>query len=109
MVENMKTLKIIISLLLIYSVGTTVFFISKSSSNSSSEQINQLNAQIAQQNIQISTLQKDNEDLKAIRVLMEKERAEKEEATRKHKETPTRDQFEGLDKYDTSSHWGTVR
>jgi outer membrane murein-binding lipoprotein Lpp len=111
MIENMKTIKIMIFLLLVYSIGTTVFFITTNYSNSSSEQINQLNAQIAQLNVQINDLQKDNEDLKAIRALMEKERAEKDEGQKLHKKSLTgvRDQFEGLDRFDTSSHWDSVR
>jgi len=107
MFENMKSLKLIILLLTIYSTGATVFVIQKNSFSSSSnysEQIAQLNAQISQQNIQINALQKDNEDLKAVRALMEKERAEKEAGKKLHERSLSgvRDPFEGLDKYRTT-------
>jgi len=85
MFENIKALRIIIMLLFVYSSATTVF-LSTSHSSSSREQITQLNAQIAQQNVLINTLQKDNDDLKAIREMMEKDRAEKEAAQRRHEE-----------------------
>ena len=112
MFESVKSLKLIVLLLLIYSAGVTVVYVGGTVRNSSgneaqAQQIAQLNAQIAQQNIQLSALQTDNEDLKAIRALMEKERAEKEAGQRLHKESLTgiRDPFEGLDKYDGIPKW----
>lgn len=105
MFANIKNLKLVVLLLIIYSTGVTVYVVQNntfSTSSSSSLKIAQLNAQIAQQSIQINALQKDNDDLKAIRALMEKERAEKEAGQKLHERslTGTRDQFHGLDEYD---------
>jgi outer membrane murein-binding lipoprotein Lpp len=86
MFGNIKVLKIIVLLLVIYSVVATVFVIARSFGSSSSAQIEQLNAQIAQQNVLVGTLQKDNDDLKAIREMMEERRAAEEEAQRRHEE-----------------------
>ena len=94
MLNNIKGLKLVVLFLLLYSVGTTVYVMQNilSSTSVSSELIAQFNAQIAkfnaqisQQNIQINALQKDSEDLKAIRALMEEER-EREEKEREKKE-----------------------
>jgi outer membrane murein-binding lipoprotein Lpp len=88
MFENVKMLKIIVLLLVFYSAGTTIYFVSYSNS---STQIDQLNAQINQLNAQINNLKieserNDNEDLAAIREMMERDRAEKEAAQRRHEE-----------------------
>ena len=123
MFNNVKSLKLVVLLLLLYSVGATVYVIQNNSSSSLAYskqmtplnvqitqlniQIAQLNAQIAQQNIQINAIQKDTEDLKTIRALVEKERAEKEAGQKLHEKSLTgvRDQFEGLDQYETAPNW----
>ena len=100
MLNDMKSLKLIVLFLLLYSVGTTVYVIQNNSSinfaysepmtrlnvqiTQLNIQIDQLNAQMTQQIIQINELQKDTEDLKTIRALMEKERAEKEAGQKLH-------------------------
>ena len=91
MFNNIKTNKAIILMLFIYSAGITVVYVggagkSSSGNEAQAQQIAQLNSQIAQQNVLISNLQKDNDDIKAMRAIMEKNRAEKEAAERYHKE-----------------------
>ena|GEM_PF-5102714 len=88
MFESIKALKIIVLVLFAYSIVITTTFITQKSYSSSSylEQINQLNAQINSLKIELENKDDDNKDLVAIREMMEKERAEKEEAQRRHEE-----------------------
>ena len=85
MFENIRTLKIIVLLLLIYSVVTTVY-ISKGYSSSSSEFISHLNTQINNLKMELANEKNDNKDLISIREMMERDRARKEEAQRRHEE-----------------------
>ena len=75
---------IFILLTCIYSVVITAVYVSNINYSVSDERIEQLNAQIIQQNIKITQLEKENDDVKAIRALMEKERVDKEAAQRFH-------------------------
>jgi len=88
MFENIKALKIIVLVLFAYSLVITTTYITQKSYSSSSnmEQINQLNAQINNLKMELANEKKDNKDLIAIREMMERDRARKEEAQRRHEE-----------------------
>jgi uncharacterized protein (DUF3084 family) len=106
MFDKTRNIQLIALLLFIYSISSTIFFISRSSSSktNSEESINQLNATINNLKIELEYVKKDNEDLKAIRALMEKERAEKEAAQKKHVKSlkNLEKRFQGIDSIDLS-------
>ena len=84
MFKNVSFTKIIILLICIYSVVITAVYVSNKNYSVSDERIEQLNAQIIQQNNKITQLEKEDDDVKAIRSLLEKERADKEAAQSFH-------------------------
>jgi len=92
MFESIKTLKVTVLVLFAYSIVVTGTFITQKNYTSSSylEEINQLNAQINSLKIELENKDNDNKDLIAIREMMEKERAEKEEAMMRDREASSK-------------------
>jgi len=100
----MKIVKALMLLLFVYSAGITVVYATGNANNYGSENqyVTQLNNQIIQLNTRIEQLQKENDDIKAIRAMMEEEKVAKEAGQKRHEESLniTKPMFQGFENFE---------